>query len=70
MENQINGYIQTPEGKWVLSQEAKAEALATYYSGRLAYDSQDLRHAIGRYTSSGEIAYFKPWSMTSIMIGQ
>lgn len=57
--NEMNGYIQNEDGKWVLSEQAKAESLAMYYQGRLAYDPQDLRFAVGSYTATGEIDYFK-----------
>jgi hypothetical protein len=55
----IDGYIQNAEGKWVLTDEWKAKQEALYYSGRLAYDPQDQRFAVGRYTSTGEVIYFK-----------
>lgn len=62
MEQQnVNGYVQNAEGKWILTEEAKAEATALYYSGRLAYDPQDQRHAIGRYSATGEVIPFQPW---------
>ena len=56
MENEVrevNGYVQNEQGKWVLTEAAKAESLALYYSGRLAYSKEDTRHAIGRYNSVG-----------------
>jgi hypothetical protein len=34
------------------------QALALYYSGRLAYDARDGRHPIGRYNSVGEIVRY------------
>lgn len=55
------GYIQDTDGKWIMSEESKAEGQAMYYSGRLAYDPQDLRHAIGRYNAVGEVIPFQPW---------
>jgi len=64
MENEVrvvNGYVQNSDGKWVLTEEAKAESKALYYSGRLAYDREDTSHAIGRYNSIGEVIPFKPW---------
>lgn len=62
MENEVrnvNGYVQDSSGKWVLSQEAKAESLALYYSGRLAYDPANTKFAIGRYSPTGEVIPFK-----------
>lgn len=60
MENAttVNVYIQTQEGKWVLSPEAKAASAAMYYDQRVAYDPQDQRHIIGRYTASGEVSRY------------
>lgn len=55
----VNGYIQNAEGKWILTEEAKQEAKALYYSNRLAYDPNDNRHAIGRYSPNGEVIPFK-----------
>jgi hypothetical protein len=69
MENEVrivNGYVQNSEGKWVLTEEAKAESLALYYSGRLAYNREDTRHAIGRYNAVGEVIPFKPWPTKSV----
>jgi len=57
----VNGYYQSSDGKWYLTDEAKAEQKAMYYSGRLAYDPQDTRHAIGRYNQWGEVVPFQPW---------
>lgn len=62
MEQQnFNGYVQNADGKWILTEEAKAESRRMYYSGRLAYDPQDPRHAIGRYNEFGEVIPFQPW---------
>lgn len=60
MENakMVNGYIQTQEGKWVLAPETKTEADAMYYNQRVAYDPQDTRHIIGRYTANGEVVRY------------
>lgn len=55
----IDGYIQQPDGSWILTQEAKDQATALYYSGRVAYDEQDPRFPIGRYNSVGEVIRFK-----------
>lgn len=71
MENELNevaGYVQNEQGKWILTEEAKAESLAMYYSGRLAYDPQDLRHSIGRYTSTGAVVPFTTWPTTSLTV--
>lgn len=57
----VNGYYQGADGKWYLSDGAKAEAKALYYNRRLAYDPQDTRHAIGTYNEFGEIVPFKNW---------
>lgn len=69
-QNIVNGYVQNSEGKWVLTEEAKAEAMARYYSGRLAYDSQDLRHSIGRYNEIGEVIPFQPWPTKTVVSSQ
>lgn len=64
MENEVrevNGYVQNSDGKWVLTEAAKAESLALYYTSRLAYDKEDTRHAIGRYNSQGEVIPFQLW---------
>lgn len=69
MENEVqevNGYIQNSEGKWILTERAKAESLALYYSGRLAYDRTDSRHPIGRYNAVGEVIPFKPWPSRTV----
>lgn len=58
----VNGYMQDQDGKWVLTPEAKAEATAMYYSGRLAYNREDSRIAIGRYSPTGEVIPFKRWT--------
>jgi hypothetical protein len=63
---EINGYVQNSEGKWVMTEESKMESLRLYYSGRLAYDKEDTRHAIGRYNEIGEVIPFRPWVSTSI----
>lgn len=55
----VNGYAQNNEGKWILTEEAKAEAKAMFYSHRLAYDPNDSKHAIGRYSPNGEVIPFK-----------
>lgn len=71
MEKQIfelEGYVRNEEGKWVLTEEAKAESKALYYSGRLAYDREDTRHAIGRYNSVGEIIPFQPWPSKTVTV--
>lgn len=62
----VNGYVQDKDGKWVLTEEAKAESKALYYSGRLAYDPQDLRHAIGKYNAFGEVVPFTPWPSKTV----
>ena len=64
MENEVrevNGYVQNEHGKWVLTEAAKAESLALYYSGRLAYSKEDTSKPIGRYNAIGEIIPFKSW---------
>lgn len=66
----VNGYYQGVDGKWYLTDEAKAESKAAYYSGRLAYDPQDTRHAIGRYNQYGEVVPFKPWPMSTRTVEQ
>lgn len=38
---------------------SKQEAQALYYSGRLYYDPQDTRMAVGRYTPEGGVILFK-----------
>lgn len=63
----VNGYTKDKDGKWILTEEAKAEAKALYYNGRLAYDPQDTRHAIGRYNALGEVILFQPWPSKSIV---
>lgn len=71
MENsvrEVNGYVQNEQGKWVLTEAAKAESLALYYSGRLAYGNEDTRHAIGRYNSVGEVIPFQPWPSKTVTI--
>ena len=71
MENEVrevNGYIQNSEGKWVLTETAKAESLALYYSGRLAYGKEDTRHPIGRYNSVGEVIPFTPWPSKTVTV--
>lgn len=59
MQEEINGYIQNSDGKWVLSEKAKQESLELYYSCRLAYDPMDLRFSIGKYSPTGEVIPFK-----------
>lgn len=54
----LGAMIRDTDGKWIVSPEAKAEALAMYYSGRLAYSSEDRRTPIGRYTATGEVVPF------------
>jgi hypothetical protein len=69
MENEVrevNGYVQNSEGKWVLTEAAKAESLALYYSGRLAYSKENNLHPIGKYNSIGEVIPFKPWPTKSV----
>lgn len=63
---EINGYVQNSEGKWVMTEASKQESLRLYYSGRLAYDPRDPKHAIGRYNEYGEVIPFKPWVSTTI----
>ena len=40
--------------------EARARAKARYYSNRPAYDPQNKRIMIGRYSPEGEVIKFKP----------
>jgi hypothetical protein len=54
----LGAMIRDTDGKWIVSPEAKAEALAMYYSGRLAYSREDRRVPIGRYTPTGEVIPF------------
>lgn len=71
MENEVrevNGYVQNEQGKWVLTEAAKAESLALYYSGRLAYDREDTRHPVGRYNSVGEVIPFTPWPSKTVTV--
>lgn len=65
---EVNGYIQDADGKWILTDQARAESLAMYYKGRLAYDPQDPRHAIGRYNEVGEVIPFKPWPSKTVTV--
>lgn len=60
MENTqvANVYYKAEDGGWYITDEAKAEADAMYYSGRLAYDSKDSRHPIGVYDSTGKVVKF------------
>lgn len=64
----VGDYYQGEDGKWHLTDEAKAHSTALYYSGRLAYDREDTRHAIGRYNSVGEIIPFQPWPSKTVTI--
>lgn len=64
----VNGYYQTAEGKWCLTEEAKAESKALYYSGRLAYDPVETKHPIGRYNALGEVIPFKPWPSKTVPV--
>lgn len=64
----VNGYTQDTDGKWVLTEEAKAEAKAMYYKNRLAYDSNDRRHPIGRYNEYGEVIPFTPWPSKTVTV--
>ena len=54
----LGAMIRDTDGKWIVSPEAKAEALAMYYSGRLAYSREDRRMPIGRYSPTGEVIPF------------
>ena len=54
----LGAYFQASDGGWYLTAEAKAEALAMYYSGRLAYSNEDRRMPIGRYSPTGEVVPF------------
>ncbi len=63
---EVNGYFQNAEGKWQMTEASKQESLRMYYSGRLAYDPQDLRHAVGRYNEHGEVVPFQPWITTQV----
>lgn len=56
------GYTWGADGRLAISQEARDEAAALYYSQRLAYQSNDTRHPIGRYNSRGEVERFKSWA--------
>ncbi len=64
----VNGYTQDVDGKWILTEEAKAAALAMYYTNRLAYDNTDRRHPIGRYSPTGEVIPFEPWPSKTITV--
>jgi hypothetical protein len=55
MENVIDSGEQTTTTYGITSQEAQA----LYYSGRLYYDPQDTRMAVGRYTPEGGVILFK-----------
>ena len=55
---EVNGYVQDHDGKWILTEEAKAASQALYYSGRIAYEKSERRRAIGRYAPNGEIIPF------------
>lgn len=57
---EVNGYIQDTDGKWILSERAKAESVAMYYSGRVAYNSER-SHPIGSYSPTGEIIPYVTW---------
>lgn len=54
-------FIRDTDGKWIVSPEARAEATAMYYSGRLAYSPEDTRKCIGRYSPTGEVIPFELW---------
>lgn len=54
----VGCYYQAEDGGWYITDEAKAEATAMYYSGRLAYDQQDSRHPVGVYNSAGEVVRY------------
>ena len=64
----MEGYVQNENGKWVLTPETKAQSLALYYSGRLAYDKEDTRHPIGRYNSVGEVIPFTLWPSKTVTV--
>jgi hypothetical protein len=51
-------YVQDADGKYVLTPEAKAWSTRLYYAGRLAYNKEDTRFAIGRYNEVGEVVPF------------
>lgn len=57
----ISDWVQDTDGKWALSEAAKARSLELYYSGRLAYSKEDTSKPIGRYNSVGEVIPFKTW---------
>ena len=59
---EVNGYVQDADGKWIMTEEVKAEAMAMYYSGRLAYSKENPQKTIGRYNSVGEVIMFKKWT--------
>lgn len=54
----VGDYYKSEDGGWYITDAAKAEAAAMYYSGRLAYDSKDSRHPIGVYDSTGKVVAF------------
>ena len=63
----MNGYVKNDSGKWILTEESKAESLAQYYNHRLAYDPNDRRYAIGMYSPTGEVIPFK-WHQVSTTV--
>jgi hypothetical protein len=57
-------YEQNSEGKWVLTEQAKAWSKRLYYSGRVAYSNDERRSAVGKYNQHGEVIPFKRWQTT------
>lgn len=62
--NEVNGYIQDTDGKWIMTEKSKSDALALYYSNRVAYEKSERRQAIGLYSPTGEVIPFVPWLST------
>lgn len=66
----IGAYFRADDGCWYLTESAKAEATAMYFSGRIAYSPEDSTRAIGRYSPTGEIVPYAWHESSSATEGQ